>query len=260
MDLAQSSLSSKSSARLTRRIAASQNSPGRPPDAVLTNYLQSIKGRLPKLVFLRADSGLSDEELDIFHHALRLHSMEFSDDSDLDLLRLPLAQLRTCILHSPTDLFSLLAECTQLVNATITLPLDHYPSELDVHIISNIQSLSLCVDGPDLHLLQALTLPCLTSFSLSLYNFRWEAEPKSQFPLGLWTSFIARTSCNFTTLSWDAIPIDVAIWISLLHSIPSLETLSLVDEHDEDFGEHLIRRFLQSATSWSNLVIFRSTP
>ncbi|KAJ7587351.1 hypothetical protein C8J56DRAFT_78229 [Mycena floridula] len=213
-------------------------------DAVdlLADCLMGIKGRLPSLVFLRTDFGCLVEELDIFHEAPSLNSLELTDETDPTLLRLPLTQLRTCTIFRPSDPLTFLQQCTGLLDATVENPLNNYDDEdHDRTIISGLQSLSIRVYGPwEFYFLRMLTLSRLTSFSLSAYDCDWEAESERLFPLDLWTSFIARSSCNLTTLSWDEIPIELTAWISLLQSIPSLETLSLVDEHNEDFGEYLI--------------------
>ncbi|KAJ7596278.1 hypothetical protein C8J56DRAFT_774223 [Mycena floridula] len=52
-----------------------------------------------------------------------------------------------------------------------------------------------------------------------------------QTPLALepLLSFFTRSSCTLTTLSWNDIPIKDEDWSTLLHSIPLLETLLVVD-------------------------------
>ncbi|KAJ7593459.1 hypothetical protein C8J56DRAFT_498593 [Mycena floridula] len=223
---------------LLRALAAESNrwselTVGIDIDARLFNEFAVIRSRLPILRTLTLPYGVP--HLDCFKVAPLLDTLDI--DPEPEVPDLPWVQLRNLTLRATKRSISsihFLSLCPALVSANLIFPSQYNVESANIHLQSNLSFLTIEVNQADLRvdlpLLSQLTLPALRSLSIkSHYTFY------RVFPMARLQSLISRSQCIITTLSWAGIPTDFTQWISLLQSVPSLQSLSV-----QDFGRYKV--------------------
>ncbi|KAJ7593530.1 hypothetical protein C8J56DRAFT_931286 [Mycena floridula] len=202
-----------------------------------------IKSRLPILRSLTLPY-LADKfpELDLFQVAPRLGTFNF--DPDAQDICVPWTQLRSLTLRGPTRPIQLLSRCPMLVSVELIRPIDRGVEFDDMPTESSLSSLMIEIDTNHIlrgvPLLSQLTLPSLDSLSITrdplyLPNFG------QVFPIAQLQSLFSRSRCTITDLSWINIPTNFTQWITLLHSLHSLQSLSIEDlARVNNCGDYLV--------------------
>ncbi|KAJ7585176.1 hypothetical protein C8J56DRAFT_829434 [Mycena floridula] len=190
-----------------------------------TGCLSSIKGRVPLLEHIQADL-LTDSEfpsLDVFQEAPMLTSAMVYEDMSPGSIILPWNQLRTIEMFFPRKPMEILACCPQILELIISAPSRDATEEIDLTL--GLQALTVT----DIHgnhpvdILNHFTLPDLKTLTLG-----------GLVPSPIFLSLIARSRCALTEVTCliEFLPLDMAEWVTMLRSVPSLRTITFQHQHD----------------------------
>ncbi|KAJ7585686.1 hypothetical protein C8J56DRAFT_948658 [Mycena floridula] len=222
--------------------------------------LASIKGKLPLLRSLTLPD-LEDGTVELFRDAPQLQTVDLSG---LDLL-LPWDQLREVKFGQHGMVTTVLNQCQKLNRLHLSSPAS--PDSLG--IVPNVDSFTLEVMDEDFEkadFLSCLTLPTLTELSLMprqtnpavpAVERSTSATVADTLPMAKLFSFISRSGCTLTVLSWNGIPVIQQDWHTLLHSLPSLHTLSIIEprSHSRLITNALLEQFRGPTSSWASPVL-----
>ena len=124
---------------------------------------------------------------------------------------------------------------------------DYGPLHATTRAASQLRNLVIMIeDDPGLHLMKYLSLPVLSSLTVSrplVYTVR------SPISLSELSSCLSRSRCALTTLNWYGIPVKSTSWMILFSSLNSLVDLTLCETEGSgtlwphDFFIHMQRRF-----------------
>lgn len=193
--------------------------------------LDNIKENLPILESLRLNKGYaSDSPLLLFETAPQLYSVTLLYHPRQFQLRwdqIHTLSLQWCALN---DILETLSRCPNLLRLSMSINSNMNSDQMNdlVEVTSQLEHFSIDatrqLNGlPDFeNLLNNATFPKVTPFSVSTdLELRAGNLPES------FTSFISRSSCTITTLSWENITMSPNSWVSFLESLPSLTSLTV---------------------------------
>lgn len=212
----------------------------------LRHVLNPIGGHLPLLKYLNFDSGYFERPRDhcitAFQNAPKLQSAILRHESS-GLLSLPWNQLQSLKLVDSRFWYAILSMATTLKDCTLD-GWDRWEgdgeSDQPLKVTSNeVETLYLGLGTfDDIGVLSDLTFPKLTSFAISARHDDM-LRPPTRTPIRFEqiASFLSRSSSVLTSLKWCNVPIDHATFISLLGNIPSLASLSIVENHEGTFQD-----------------------